>query len=54
MNKCILIATISFVLASLIYGNLQLDVNAINAATVALVVTATYKLIKDWEWEDEN
>ena len=54
MNKYILIAITSFVLASLIYGNLQLNINAIHAVMVALVVTATCKLIKDWEWENES
>lgn len=54
MNKCILIAITSFTLASLIYGNLQLNVNAIHAVMVALVATVVYKLIKDWEWEDEK
>ena len=54
MNKYILIALTSFVLASLVYGNLQLNVNAIHAVMVALVVTVVYKLIKDWGWEDEK
>ena len=54
MNKYTLITITSFLLASLIYGNLQLDVNAIHAVMVALVVTVVYKLIKDWEWEDEK
>lgn len=54
MNKYILIAITSFISASLFYGNLQLNINAIHAVMVALVATAAYKLIKDWEWENEN